>query len=102
MYKSIASLFGLASVFAVSIAFSGAAFAADPQIVVAGTNPQTVHAEAVDAANKLCTEARANDPLDDFGSQDECVQNTLDHAQVRHRAYQTEYTQRQISNSGTP
>ena len=96
MYKSIASLF------AVSLAFSAAAYAADTHIVVAGTDPQTVHSELVNAAEKLCTDARANDPLEDYGSQEECVENTIDHAQVKHRAYQPEFTQRQDSNHGTP
>jgi len=71
------------------------AYAADMQIVVGGTDPQAVHSKLVQDAEQVCTHARANDPFDDFGSQQECVENTLDHARVTHRSYQPVYTQAQ-------
>jgi hypothetical protein len=71
------------------------AYAADTQIVVAGTDPQTVHSKLVQAAERVCSQARASDPFDDFGSQQECVENTLDYARVTHRSYQPVYSQAQ-------
>jgi hypothetical protein len=40
----------------------------------------------------VCAQARANDPFGDYGSQGECVEDTLDHARMRHVAYQAQYT----------
>jgi hypothetical protein len=92
----------IATLFAISMLVSGAACAAESQVVIAGTDPATVHAKLLAAADKLCATARSHDPLDDFGSQDECIENTLDYVKLRHRAYQPQYTQRQTNNPATP
>jgi hypothetical protein len=81
-----------AILFAATVGFGGAALAADPQAVVSGSDPQTVHTRLVAAAEKVCAQARANDPFGDYGSQGECVEDTLDHARMRHVAYQAQYT----------
>jgi hypothetical protein len=83
--------------FAAAVSFAGVAMAADPQTVVTGTDPHTVRKELVAAAEHVCQQARANDPFGDFGSQDECVEDTLDHVHTRYVPYQPQYTQRQAN-----
>jgi hypothetical protein len=63
-------------------AIPASALAADPQITLV-TTPNQVHAKIVASANLVCTQARADDPLDDFGTQEECVDNTIHGAIVR-------------------
>jgi len=61
--------------------------APDHQIVVVASSPYVAHQKAVDAADKVCAAARRNDPFGDFGSQDECIENSLSQAQVKHVSY---------------
>jgi hypothetical protein len=63
-------------------AIPASVLAADPQITLV-TTPNQVHAKIVASANLVCTQARADDPLDDFGTQEECVDNTIRGAVVR-------------------
>jgi len=51
--------------------------AATPSIVITVNDPQELQAKLVNAAEKVCAEARAHDVFDDFGSQDECVSDTI-------------------------
>ena len=54
--------------------------AARPQIVIVGSDPAVVRTQVLHAADKLCAAAREQDPFEDFGSQDECIENSVAHA----------------------
>jgi hypothetical protein len=66
------------------ISFSAPAASPDHRIVVVDSNPAAVRAKLLDAASQLCTAARAQDPFGEFGTQDECIENTLNGARRRH------------------
>jgi hypothetical protein len=71
---------------AVLMSFSAPQPQPDHRIVVVASSPAEIRAKLVDAADKVCTQARANDPFGDFGSQEECIENTITHAR-HHVAY---------------
>jgi hypothetical protein len=60
------------------------AHAAEMKIVSANQDPKSVRAELVAAAEQVCRAARTHDYFGDFGTQEECVQDTLDN--LRHAA----------------
>ena len=72
------------AVCAILLAFSAPVTPVTQQVVVVDRSPAAVHAKVLTAAEQLCTKARANDPFGDFGSQDECVDNTLNNLHRRH------------------
>lgn len=54
---------------------------ADPVVVqVAGRDQATVHSDLIKAAEKACRSARNTDYFDDYGSQEECVDGSLQQA----------------------
>jgi hypothetical protein len=69
------------------MSFSAPAPAPDHQIVVVASSRIAAHAQVIDAADKVCAAARKNDPFGDFGTQDECIENTLSGTRVTHAAY---------------
>jgi hypothetical protein len=80
---------------AIACTLSSAAFAAgDAQIIVSASSRPALHAKLIDAANQVCATALANDPFDDFGSQEECVENSLRAVRRSHVSYDA----RQASN----
>ena len=64
---------------AVLMSFSAPQPQPDHRIVVVASSPAEIRAKLVDAAG-------ANDPFGDFGSQEECIENTITHAR-HHVAY---------------
>jgi hypothetical protein len=68
------------------ISFSLPASPPEHRIVVVDSNPVVIRAKLIDAAAKVCTAARAQDPFGEFGSQDECIENTLNGARRQHIA----------------
>jgi len=54
-----------------------AATAAPFQTTVTARDTTTIHAKLIAAANKLCRAARAGDLDNEFGTQEECVANTV-------------------------
>jgi ribonuclease PH len=55
----------------------GATQAADTRMLVTATDPQSTRAKLFLAANKLCAAARRHDAMDDFGTQEQCVANSV-------------------------
>lgn len=84
MTKHFALLLALAC--AAPLAVTGAA--AEPQVTIAGSNRAALRQAAETAADRLCAAARAHDPFNDYGSQQDCVENALDHARVQPAGYQ--------------
>jgi hypothetical protein len=72
---------------AVLLSLSAPAPAPDHRIVVQASDPFDAHQKAVVAAEKVCTAARSNDPFGDFGTQEECIENTLSSARIVHMGY---------------
>ena len=69
------------------MSFSAPAPQPEHRIVVVDSNPAVVRAKLVEAASQLCSAARAQDPFGDFGSQDECIENTLNGVRRQHISY---------------
>ncbi|MEJ0045091.1 MAG: hypothetical protein WDN04_02280 [Rhodospirillales bacterium] len=65
------------TVFAALFSLSAAAQAAETQIVVTASDPQEARTKLYEAADKLCAAARSNDPMGDYGTQEECVANSV-------------------------
>jgi hypothetical protein len=68
--------------FAAALFLSPAAFAAESQVaespsIVVRADASTMHTKLIEAAATLCKAARAQDPFDDFGSQEECIANSV-------------------------
>ncbi len=62
-----------------------AAHAEDTKILKIDPASKASRPQVVAAAQDVCRRARAHDPFDDFGSLDECVENTLQGVEFRHR-----------------
>ncbi len=71
---------------AVSFLAAIPARAADPTVVIGGDSGEAhvPWAKVIDAAEKVCRIARAHDLSGDFGTQDECVENSTRLLVVRH------------------
>jgi hypothetical protein len=78
------------AVCAALISFSAPTSAPEHRVVVVASNPAVVRARLIDAASQLCTTARAQDPFGDFGSQDECIENTINSARRQHVAFRAD------------
>jgi len=72
------------------------AHAEDTKILKVDSISKASRAQIVAAAEDVCRSARTHDPFDDFGSFDECVENTLQGVAVRHHA---ETTGTQVSSA---
>lgn len=59
------------------LAAASMAHAEDAEIVKIDGNPNKSRAQIIAAAEEVCRIARSHDFSDDFGSQEECVDNTL-------------------------
>jgi hypothetical protein len=62
------------------ISFSLPAQPPQHRVVVVDSSPAVVRARLIDAASQVCAAARAHDPFGDYGTQDECIENTLNSA----------------------
>jgi hypothetical protein len=73
-------MFRLSFTFLAVLAAASVAHAEDTQTntITIQSDSRSARARAVDAAEKVCADARVHDPFDDYGTQEECVQNTLD------------------------
>jgi LmbE family N-acetylglucosaminyl deacetylase len=59
------------------------AHAEDVKILKIDPNSHADHVQLVAAAEQLCRSARLHDLFDDYGTQEECVENTLQGVQQR-------------------
>jgi hypothetical protein len=66
-----------------------AAHAEDTKILKIDPASKAARPQIVAAAEDVCRRARAHDPFDDFGSLDECVENTLQSIEIRQHAGDT-------------
>jgi len=60
-----------------------AAHAQDTKILKIDPAAKASHAQIMAAAEDVCRSARTHDPFDDFGTLDECVENTLQGIEFR-------------------
>ena len=81
-----------------ALTLAAPAFAANStQITITASSKQALRAKLVEAANQVCAAALARDPFGDFGSQEECVENSMRAA----RASRMSFNARQASNDVT-
>jgi hypothetical protein len=72
---TITSLFAFAAI--------SMAHAEDTKILKIDPHSHADHVQLVEAAEQLCRTVRSHDLFDDYGSQEECVENTLQGVQLR-------------------
>jgi len=65
--------------------FSATTYAAEFHVVVVVNDPKTLHVKLVDAATRACQEAIARDAFGDYGTRDECVDNSVHDAMAKLR-----------------
>jgi len=65
------------TVLAAGVLIASAAQADETRIITIDKNSQTARAQLVQTATEICRKALQSDLFGDFGSLDECVQNTL-------------------------
>ncbi len=56
---------------------AASAHATEYRIVVRASDHRQLWSKVLEAASKVCAKARANDPFGDFGTETECIDNTV-------------------------